>query len=496
MKRKHTKYPVYSPGQMLSSQQLNMSFNYLNEQTHSATQILGGRGIIKGLDISISNDNILTIFPGQAIDALGRIIYLEEEIKTKTIYKAETTLDINQGQLLEENKHVHINKDIENCTFGLYIDIQKSNALMACDEQKDTEQIVLYPILISNHLLEERHTSKDYIKPLKQLTRINLKEVNDGDIKSYLYQVYKHNNEAIVNFLNIIFGQHIISLLNIPNNNYRRSTKAFKDAANRVLALMNNKDNGAINWTFFIYLQLIQKAINELIEVYNDFTHIYYSNENIPNYQSYIFLGAPNNNSLAPFNRDTYIDHIQLTEKKERLQNHYNRLIHLLVSYNEQEAHKNTMIVPTAPENSLLENKAIPVFCKLKTNILPTILNSCWVPNKQPIDARYYVEDSASFKEEHLHIDYGNNTYMLEIGKGTDIFAIKERIDYLIRTYNLPIRCQIIDFYSVMDFEGGYGNKVNGQITNVFDKNAVIALVHRDGDFLFPMEFISYNTFE
>ncbi len=303
MKRKHTKYPVYSPGQMLSSQQLNMSFNYLNEQIHSATQILGGKGIIKGLDISISNDNILTIFPGQAIDALGRIIYIEEEIKTKTIYKAETTLDINQEQLLDENKHVNINKDIGNCTFGLYIDIQKSNALMACDEQKDTEQIVLYPILISNHLLEERHASKDYIKRLKQLTRINLKEVNDGDIKSYLYQVYKHNKDAIINFLSIIFSQHIISLLDIPNNNYKHSTKAFKDAANRVLALMNNKNNDAINWTFFIYLQLIQKAINELIEVYNDFTHMYYSNENIPNYQSYIFLGSPNNNKSI----DTFI---------------------------------------------------------------------------------------------------------------------------------------------------------------------------------------------
>lgn len=80
---KEVYYPVFIENQILSADNLNDSFDYLNEQELLARANLIGTGIISGLDVDISEKNgsiiSITISKGCGITSDGHYVYLDED---------------------------------------------------------------------------------------------------------------------------------------------------------------------------------------------------------------------------------------------------------------------------------------------------------------------------------------------------------------------------------------------------------------------------------
>ena len=68
----YSKYPKYSDGQILRSEDLNNSFTYLKNQLNKTRLNIFGGGVLWGLNYEISSDKI-PIFAGLAITKDGNI---------------------------------------------------------------------------------------------------------------------------------------------------------------------------------------------------------------------------------------------------------------------------------------------------------------------------------------------------------------------------------------------------------------------------------------
>jgi len=78
------KYPRYNDGTVLTSQDLNNSFDFLHEQLKDTRSLLFGQGILNGLTCKYDkNAGVITITPGMALTASGSLIELHEEMNLR-----------------------------------------------------------------------------------------------------------------------------------------------------------------------------------------------------------------------------------------------------------------------------------------------------------------------------------------------------------------------------------------------------------------------------
>ena len=66
MKQQYKKFPYFRQGELLTSESLNNSFLYNDEQVRLSRVHLAGCGIMKGLNFRISKES-LVLFPGELV---------------------------------------------------------------------------------------------------------------------------------------------------------------------------------------------------------------------------------------------------------------------------------------------------------------------------------------------------------------------------------------------------------------------------------------------
>ena len=76
------KYPIFHDGNVLTSEDLNGSFDFLHKQVKNTRSLLFGQGILNGLTCKYdSTEGAITISPGTALTASGSLIEVPEEKK-------------------------------------------------------------------------------------------------------------------------------------------------------------------------------------------------------------------------------------------------------------------------------------------------------------------------------------------------------------------------------------------------------------------------------
>ncbi|MCI5137147.1 MAG: hypothetical protein D3922_01735, partial [Candidatus Electrothrix sp. AR1] len=106
MKQEKITYPVFKKNQLLSDDDLNASFDYLDEQGRLTRANLIGTGIVCGLDVEISSDKI-TISPGQGITSDGYFIIVPEPEKPD----GKLALTSHKAISVEDAEHLLLGTD-------------------------------------------------------------------------------------------------------------------------------------------------------------------------------------------------------------------------------------------------------------------------------------------------------------------------------------------------------------------------------------------------
>lgn len=443
MKQNHIQYPIYTAGQLLSSHQLNMSFDYLRHQIMDTNVHTKGCGIISGITLS-HQGHLLHISGGALIDPHGVLFKIQgiNDIERLPIIKK---LDITP-EFLQQAEHISIQEALdESYIFALYIAERQRQLLNNCDTDNNIKEISISPLLIPAELYKKRIDLK-YALPFNTLHKINvLRNIfSTDDIYRNFEQHYKHNTAQISNFLNELIKTHskIPNLLGISNFSYlRASIKTFKKFALEDMKLSNiHPKTKHVYWRFGMHLQNIQKAINEFIAAYNDIiAKGYYDNNNVKNHSSFVLLGNPINDNKN-YHRDNYIDKTNFKNEQALLQQHYNRLLALLNTYHNSTP-RVTKLIPTADRQTKLGKQTVP-YIYHNTNTVATY----WNAHSQPSPAMYHVYNSYEFSNEQLEHYNDKDNFLLEVGNNTDVNIIAGEIRTLISQYKLTLKVKVIQW--------------------------------------------------
>lgn len=320
MIQKNYIYPKFEAGQVLSSNLLNKTVGFLEEQDRLTRANIIGTGIIDGLSYTYKNGK-LTIFPGTAITADGFLIHYPKE-KTYTICSKDVNLikdniplddknDIEASpSLLFLKKHASYilfennddafgynatdsgfpNKLEDDYVVTLVVDFPETALItckeVSCDRYVKQTRIEIHPVLI----LKKISSSIVFPKPYRKITPINhiaeLKSfknfsslVNINVIASKTAELYKDNCNAIKKALDIILNQFVDSTgyLDCKSiiSEYRDKIKKLEDCRKKFQTWNTKSTYKELPQYFLLFLEDVCCAINEFISYYNAFADKY-----------------------------------------------------------------------------------------------------------------------------------------------------------------------------------------------------------------------------
>jgi len=195
-------YPTYFQGQFLTSESLNSSFNYLDEQLRMSRCELLGYGILEGLAYSFDAESChLTVYRGKAVTSDGYLILFPNDMKYACMAKREDLSQYNfysnskkEGYfaryqtLLEESYLFYENEDdikeikapsssalpvnfpagYALCIFvELAVDATLKCNQMSCDVNHSIVNVVYRPVFIDKTKLKEMKSSCSELNILK-----------------------------------------------------------------------------------------------------------------------------------------------------------------------------------------------------------------------------------------------------------------------------------------------------------------------------------------
>ena len=320
MIQKNYIYPKFEAGQVLSSNLLNKTVGFLEEQDRLTRANIIGTGIIDGLSYTYKNGK-LTIFPGTAITADGFLIHYPKE-KTYTICSKDVNLikdniplddknDIEASpSLLFLKKHASYilfennddafgynatdsgfpNKLEDDYVVTLVVDFPETALItckeVSCDRYVKQTRIEIHPVLI----LKKISSSIVFPKPYRKITPINhiaeLKSfrdfsslVNTNVIASKTAELFKNNCNTIKTALDKILNQFVDSTgyLDCKSiiSEYRDKIKKLEDCRGKFQTWNTKSTYNELPQYFLLFLEDVCCAINEFISYYNAFADKY-----------------------------------------------------------------------------------------------------------------------------------------------------------------------------------------------------------------------------
>ncbi|HQH19328.1 MAG TPA: hypothetical protein PKZ43_07210 [Bacteroidales bacterium] len=329
MEQEIFKYPYYQTSQFLTSQDLNASFSFVEEQERLTRSKMIGSGIINGLSFNqtINTANKLTqitILPGfgvtsdgytvcfpkasaynymvlyddfntnkevldsekayfKSITGIKYLLYTEQEIKSKKfVYDANIVKVLNLSQT-----------DYSKYCVALVVDIKTETSFNCnpsdCNINSSYKNITYRPVFIEKNSLEKINTffsDLDYLK-LGKLTHISgLKSVSS--FNTAIKTVIDSSLTDLETYLEKT-TMHVADLLPQENTELKLAFKNFKKS---------------FTDDYFIYylscINDIQTAINEFVNAFNNYIHKYIFSSTVRN-DRMLILGE-----IPTHQKDTY----------------------------------------------------------------------------------------------------------------------------------------------------------------------------------------------
>jgi len=301
-------YPLYRSNQFLTSEDLNNSFSYLEEQERLTRSKMIGNGIVSGLDYNLILDETgetiieIIINPGFGVTPDGYSIDFPAAVKydymvlysdyntDKDILDSEKTLynsipgikyllftkaEIDSGNFVFNNnsiKPINIGSSIDNNNYnclGIVADIKTETSFNCnpsdCNINSSYNNIIYRPVIINFPSLKVINTfyTDSYYLRLQYLS--NISGITDvASFNTNLLNIFNENISRIRDLLNWFNTLGLGELL--PNENARLQ-KAFSTFV--------QNSSGNIQIYYLSALNDIQAAINEFVNAYNNYIHKY-----------------------------------------------------------------------------------------------------------------------------------------------------------------------------------------------------------------------------
>lgn len=273
----NNKYPKYSEGNILTSEALNRSFDFLHQQVMITRRLMLGNGVLNGLGYSYDVEDkkaSITINPGTAITESGLLVELPE---TRTYSYAK--LENKDEYTLVEDKNEKPLKDvtdIDQFVLGLKVHFQEVSEQYCTSQSctmKGTEVLVnVVPYLVRKK--DVKSSAKDKTASAPVLSE--LKSVSMGDLVEYpalpifLKRVARHFEEK----RNILM-EELDNFISVANYVPEAMKSYIKDCENLKKILKGIHFNNRQSHQFHAFADDLLSAFNEFIVAYNSYHNRY-----------------------------------------------------------------------------------------------------------------------------------------------------------------------------------------------------------------------------
>lgn len=290
------RYPRYCNGNVLTSQDLNESFDFLHEQMKSTRSLLFGQGILNGLTYQYDNEKgTITISPGRALTKSGSLIeeldttefayyvdrehYVEDGLSNQSLEGVDfVLLESKQSDYCKELKEF---VDIEKYLLGLQV-VYKEVRNEVCTPQSCSNQgakvvIDFVPVL-------KKATSVEQLKQDASLGSIDELEAPSAfglaDYQVLPVFLRKAASSFYERIEAVRKGLEAMGKISFKDIQWYDTLFGENASLKEVLGASVEKldaisfDNKKIT-TYFSFADDVHKAVSEFISFYNDFLSRY-----------------------------------------------------------------------------------------------------------------------------------------------------------------------------------------------------------------------------
>ncbi len=292
-------YPNFNSGQLLTSELLNNSVGYLDQQDRLTRANLIGVGIIEGLTYSYQN-GALTVKAGTAITADGYLIHFPKD-KTYRCYPKllDPSFGVHNGKPLYsyplyEDKNDAMEHGVENILLGVpspekyvvVLGVSFSGEKMVqcnqltCDIEYTQQQYEVRPRLVAGldrKPMYSKLTPIDVfsrVEPLtgfEMMTNVNVLSDKTKDLYCNNSQLLGKSVSDIVTVLGSVDWTSVSPEMSKNINRLRNCVDYFNKCADR----KSIDESTEIPQFFLLFQKDVSDAVNEFVSFYNDFVGKY-----------------------------------------------------------------------------------------------------------------------------------------------------------------------------------------------------------------------------
>lgn len=272
MKQEYKKYPRYKAGQLLTNDDLNSSFDYLDEQVRMSRVMMSNPGIINGCDYDVTSRGEVTILPGDLITDDGFLINLNGNFDNNN-------LKINLPEILkkvkEDDKFVLFVKAKRRVGAESSGDINTGNKLSA-------EEEITFDIGIDKEY-KFKEVSLDKLfktsSPLQFVDRKLIQNLELKKLRTTMLDIAKSEKNNIVSFIDGLIELNNFYTNIIFTNDDIKAISSAKEKMKNLIA--DRRTEIPQYYLFFMY--------DVRVEIYNAFKLIKRFISKYPTISSYKF---------------------------------------------------------------------------------------------------------------------------------------------------------------------------------------------------------------
>lgn len=445
-------YPKYSSGQILKSEDLNDSFNFLEKHIRTTRKLMTGYGIFDGLTYEMANDK-LTIEKGQALTRDGYVINIDCKQTYDCVVKKENYED--QSDHLSAIDYFFYNKteddiltnesiskiqNISEYVLGIIIEI-KSDKKSYCDHVScniSPERIEWRPrpVLIKKSkvkIFTIKSQPLDYVETRRLIGVLEFR--NLITLRHRMLNNYKENRNIIANALESVQK-------NIPNTFYTDILdKELSTQLQNAISLIRDmaKDSTEIPGYYLLFLNDLRLAINEFVSFYNHFIRNHHLFTRYEPTDKLIILGQlPPITSFVEDEYRTFLKQMPvdsaIKHDTETLHLALKRIAVLISSFKQRKYHTNRetiKIIPSKYYTSQLGEMSIPFYYN-------HINSNLWKLGEN-LSAPIHRHDD--FDSSSLTANFNDSHFFRVDGYfGQNIDHVYDEINKQVVKYNLPFQ--------------------------------------------------------
>lgn len=295
MEQKYTKFPYFGKGELLTSDSLNNSFGYNDEQTRLSRCYLSGFGIVEGLTYSYKNGSLI-IKPGVGITPSGFMVKIDKDIEFSKVEIGQSG-DSSYRLCTSKEKGKNIvafPKNIAEYVIELRMSVKTVSTIhcseLSCDARATEKEVMMEAYICKNAVCGGQANELAMVGDrFGNFSRMSGCVTNINVLKNKMMSLFKKNlanvNEGLLalcrilnpDFISVKESRNTLMPLSCWGMLFGGSSSIAKGL---FLALKRFQSDWHTKMTvfpmyYFQYLENMTDAIRECIDFYNEFVSLY-----------------------------------------------------------------------------------------------------------------------------------------------------------------------------------------------------------------------------